>query len=876
MDHVKVLYWNAQGMQSKIISFYSYLVEHRIDVACISETLLKPTVRLHSHPDYKMFRLDRSGRGGGVAIVIHRRLTFEIAPHLNLKLIESIGAKIELMDSSTITIISCYLPGSTTNDQLRRFYKEDIRKICSSQSNFFACGDFNSKHRHWNCSRANTAGKILYDEYIERDFVIAHPPNETYYPDDPNRLPSTLDIVITDGRRSMTEPKCEDLSSDHRAVSFRINLNERAEYSNPRLAPCYKKANWDLYRFRVVQSLGTREIDLNDINTTDQVDRMVDRLTAIVKEAENVAVPLCRPDPYFIEITPEIRELLRMSRAARRRWQRTRDSFHLREARFFSKRASALINGLRNQNWSHKLENLEERGDRKNLWQVTRFCKNKAREIPPLKAGGSTYISAMEKAELFADVFEKFHANPLCNSYSTFQSSVERTVTRIQQSTPEVSHEEYPTPEELLFYVKKLKTSKSPGNDGIRNILIKNLPSRGLKYLNSIICACMKLYYFPKVWRHGNVAAIRKPGKDPTDPRYYRPISLLCGFSKLLERVVLSRIEQVLDANEVLPEQQYGFRSGRSTTHQLKRMTAMVSEGLHHRQSSGMLMFDIQKAFDQVWHEGLLYKMCRIGIPRYLTKMISSFLSDRTFEVVVNGKASSRKNIPFGVPQGAVLSPKLYCIFTYDVPEPAECEVGIFADDTAILRTHRLFRPINRGLEAAATQFCRFFDTWKINVNPEKTQLVFFTRRRTKQLPHQPFKFLGHDVQWDNQGKYLGMILDRQLTMKAHVDSVIGKTQAAIKLLYPMVSRRSKLSPNNKLHLYKVALRPIFSYACPVFVEMAETHYKRLQVLQNKTLKMMLNLPWRYATTTLHEDAEMETVHQFFQRLSTNFQSSLT
>lgn len=118
----------------------------------------------------------------------------------------------------------------------------------------------------------------------------------------------------------------------------------------------------------------------------------------------------------------------------------------------------------------------------------------------------------------------------------------------------------------------------------------------------------------------------------------------------------------------------------------------------------------------------------------------------------------------------------------------------------------------------------QYFQAWKINVNPEKTQLVYFTRRRTRQLPHQPFQFFGQDVPWRNQGKYLGMILDRQLTMKAHVDAVIGNTQAAMKLLYSLISRRSKMSIKNKLHLYKVALRLIFSCACLVLVDIAQAH----------------------------------------------------
>lgn len=144
MNELKVLYWNAQGLHEKIINLYIYLTEHRIDVACIQETFLKPNVHLHCHPDYKLFRHDRQSHGGGVAIIVHRRYKFDIIPHLNLKLIESIGVKMQLTDST----FSCYLPGSTSNSQLRQYFKQDIRKICSTQSMFFACGDFNSKHRH--------------------------------------------------------------------------------------------------------------------------------------------------------------------------------------------------------------------------------------------------------------------------------------------------------------------------------------------------------------------------------------------------------------------------------------------------------------------------------------------------------------------------------------------------------------------------------------------------------------------------------------------------------------------------------------------------------------------------------------------------------
>ena len=115
--------------------------------------------------------------------------------------------------------------------------------------------------------------------------------------------------------------------------------------------------------------------------------------------------------------------------------------------------------------------------------------------------------------------------------------------------------------------------------------------------------------------------------------------------------------------------------------------------------------------------------------------------------------------------------------------------------------------------------------------------------------------------------------MDSRLTMKKHVENVIGKTQAAVRMLYPMISRRSQLSRKNKLMIFKLGLRSIFTYASPILIEMADCHFKKLQIQQNKILKMMLNLPWRYSTDQLHLDAEIETVKEFCSRMFLNYMS---
>lgn len=132
-----------------------------------------------------------------------------------------------------------------------------------------------------------------------------------------------------------------------------------------------------------------------------------------------------------------------------------------------------------------------------------------------------------------------------------------------------------------------------------------------------------------------------------------------------------------------------------------------------------MLIFDIEKAFDRVWHQGLLYKMISLNYPHYLIKVTSSFLTDRTFQVKIQDQLSSIKNISWGVPQGAVMSPDLYNIYTSDPPQPINCETEFYADDTAIISSSRSF---------AVTEFHEYVRKWKIVLNTEKTNLTFFTK----------------------------------------------------------------------------------------------------------------------------------------------------
>lgn len=288
--------------------------------------------------------------------------------------------------------------------------------------------------------------------------------------------------------------------------------------------------------------------------------------------------------------------------------------------------------------------------------------------------------------------------------------------------------------------------------------------------------------------------------------------------------------------------------------------------------STGMVLCDIEKAFDKVWHTGLVYKLIKIETPPYITKLIQSFLQDRKFTVYVQNTPSHTHNIKYGVPQGAVLSPVLYNIYTHDVPTNPDCNIVQFADDTAFYKSHKFAKTILKSLEKYGKKLHRYFKLWKISINSSKSQSIFFTKRRTKQIPQRNLHIFGSEIEWEPEHvKYLGVLLDRKLTFHNHTSYILKKSNTAVRTLYSLLNRKSKLMTDCKLLLYKVAIRPIATYAAPVLNMMANIHKKKLQVFQNKTIKMILNVHWRTPTDHIHDDSNIEKMPDYMSKLTQDF-----
>ncbi|GFU55340.1 RNA-directed DNA polymerase from mobile element jockey [Trichonephila clavipes] len=234
------------------------------------------------------------------------------------------------------------------------------------------------------------------------------------------------------------------------------------------------------------------------------------------------------------------------------------------------------------------------------------------------------------------------------------------------------------------------------------------------------------------MWKTASVIPILKPGKDPTLPDSFRPISLLPVLSKITEKIIQKRLCQHLNDNDILIPQQHGFRAGLSTSHQLLRVVEYIKTGFRDRKSTGAVFLDIQKAFDRVWHVGLLYKLIKINTPPHLIKLISSFLTNRSFAVKVNNIHSTNRKINAGTPQGSSISPILFNIYVNDIPRTSQSTICMFADDTAILAQSNELQLVTHFLHKHIAKLEDWFSTWKIALNVAKTEAVFFSHHIKK------------------------------------------------------------------------------------------------------------------------------------------------
>lgn len=195
----------------------------------------------------------------------------------------------------------------------------------------------------------------------------------------------------------------------------------------------------------------------------------------------------------------------------------------------------------------------------------------------------------------------------------------------------------------------------------------------------------------PGRWKHSFVTPLSK--KEPaSDPRNYRPVSITSFFCRVFENVIKKVITDHLERNSIIPMNQHGFVKGRSVETNLLKSLNEWTTLLDDKKCCGVIYFDFSKAFDVVSHQKLIHKMSKVGFHPLLEKWLAEYLTGRTFQVKINGVLSTVRSVRSGIPQGAVLSPLLFILYTADLPSMFKNSSIIckqFADDLKIYSEYK-------------------------------------------------------------------------------------------------------------------------------------------------------------------------------------------
>lgn len=844
-----VFQWNAKGVRSHVGELKAYLMGCALlpHVICLQETNV-PVNKTIKLPSYQPpVRLDRPQQaGGGVAIYVLKGLNFVENPvPLN---IECVSVKLYLQNNC-FNVTSFYQPGG------------DINAIQKTKELFtlpghVMCGDFNAHSPLWgHYGIAHRKEGEILEEYLDQhEYVCLNDGSTTYI--GTLGQETALDLTfVSSNLASCSSWKVHDdtLSSDHFPVLTNINFQGTPQESEDTIpvSPLNRwntrKAIW--YNFK--EELNTSILFLD--NSENPVE-LYDSFVKCVQDTADNHIPFIKSkNPqirYKKKMAPwwnnECYSSMRAKKHALNKYRAHKTVTNYLKYKRLRAICNAVLRKAKRLSWRTLCHEFNRRSNLGRVWNIIKSMDGRAisdrPSIPPIVHSGHTYVSDYNKANIIGETFQQTSSSQNFTDSFTLHKSFFETNPKCP-SNPHFEHVDthlsINEPLTLIELKAALASTKntSPGQDGITYKMLKQLDDCSLNRLLRIYNAIWQSGKLPPSWNHSIVKPIHKPGKTPNAAISYRPISLTSCLCKLMEKIITPRLTWFLESNSLLNLQQSGFRQGRCTSDHIARIYTAANHSLHSQELTKAIFIDIQKAFDMVWHDGLLTKLYDMGINGHMFNWISNFLSNRTFQVCVGSALSETFHLENGTPQGSVISPILFAIMINDIPFRQNIQYSLFADDLAIWDSGPDEKAINKNLQDNLNILIHWCEEWGFKISPSKTQGIVFTKKR--KLLSDKLTLDLEPIIFTNKIKYLGVTFDRLLTFNAHVQDVVNKCNRRFNIIKCLAGTTWGTGKHSLLIVYRGLIRSILEYSCFIYANVSRSTFHKLELIQNKCLRLI-------------------------------------
>jgi len=658
-----------------------------------------------------------------------------------------------------------------------------------------------------------------------------------------------IDLIITSSKLTTYVQTCDTLThetvrSDHIAVYSDIALDERREEKTTKTFRCRKKVNWNDWRSETEELC--REWSLRQHN---DLEESYESFSNILEETRDKYMPektfkqkkkSTKPCWWNENVSISKKHLNYCQKTFKRRNTLTNKQL-LSEAEDNFKTSKETAQ----EEWTENLLNqFEKSSNPREMWDTYRKLTKKPASnsiLPLIDQSANPVFKPEEKCKILQERY--FEAKHLDGKQfdSGWKRSVEEEIPKIQE-TIDLEEEEGINAEirldEVERAVGKLKRGKAPGPDGFYPELFIYSGDYFRQALTELFNLCWKQGKSPSGWKEALVKFLRKPGKKD----YYTAasISLTQTICKLLESVVLERLNGFVESNDLLDQEQEGFRKNRSTTYAVGRLVQEVMEGYNQGQCTAAVFIDLASAYDSVWREGLVFELAKMDIKGRMWLWIRDFLSHRVARCMIDDHIGPSFQTNIGLPQGSGISPTLFNIFIKDMFEGAGEQHCKFADDGTTWATAKSTDDAIAKVCQKVQPVMEWCEKWRMNMNLNKTEATVFSSKPIN-FKKDSFIINNRTLSYNKTPKILGINLDEHMTFDQHIQQVERKASRTLRIIREVKGIATTVSTKKLLNLYKTMVRAVMEYGA--FVWQGARNKTRLDAIQRKGLALCLNLP---------------------------------
>ena len=401
--------------------------------------------------------------------------------------------------------------------------------------------------------------------------------------------------------------------------------------------------------------------------------------------------------------------------------------------------------------------------------------------------------------------------------------------------------------------IKSLKNKGSKLLDIHPSILKENCDLFSTHFVQ-LYNSSLEMDEYPDALKIARVNPCYKSG-TPDKIDNYRPISALPLFSKIFEKLTLSRMNSFITRYNLLTPSQFGFRKGCNTTHAIVKLLSHIIKAYHQKHYSACFFLDLRKAFDTIDHKILLKKLEHYGFRGKCYKFLRSYYQNRKQYVHLNGFNSLTMTVRYGVPQGSILGPLCFSLFINDMPLAVEEETILFADDAAFVITAPTLEGLLTKIRNLFTDLAAYLSINRLVPNASKSKLMMFSSRPTTSLPVVLFD--GREIEWVSNFKYLGVTITRTLSFSPHIDNVALNIS---RITGTIINLRSVVPAYILMKLYFALAYPHISNHIIVWGSSPSCHLKNLVVRMNNLFRIILGVKRVNGRPTISNDELYKTL----------------